>query len=617
MKDTWYTDKDVKHAAGVAFEYAKELDDARENILKNASENLQLYDGRGVLTGNRLSPLKPPADYTSENGLKSVVDTAMSLVARNNPRVVFMTDGGDFSEQMRARGMERFLEGLFEAEGVAIKRRLAVRDGFLTGTGFVRVTPDRKRNRPRFDRIPIDEVLVDEWAARNGNARELLHQTFVDRHALAALFKDKDIIEAIMRASPPDELASEATEKHPASESIIKVIEAYRLPSAPGEGDGKLRTFINGRMIRDEQWTRDEFPFVRYCWTEATLGWYGSSLAEEIAGMQIRIHQENIHFDESMDRLAHPRIYVHQSDVESVKTSFVKGIGHFVSYKMQPPVVENPRVLSPDMVQMHERRFEKMFRLTGVGEMAAFAKKPADIRSAPGLREFNDTQSERFVINIMDAEQMTLELGRHAIEVARQMYVGKGGDPEVYWKSRDAAKRIKWSEVELPRDSYCLSIQAASTLARSPAGRKDMVMDLFGAGLLPPEKALKLLDIPDLEKENDLAMAEERDIDATIEKLEDGKEVAFDPYQNPDMAFMRIRQNYLRIKHLENCPDEVIQAHLRYLDQVDGFLKKRQEAEMQQQMAMMQQQMAAQGAPMAPEEPELSLEEQVLQNSGI
>jgi hypothetical protein len=49
------------------------------------------------------------------NIVQSMIDTVVSKITKNRPKPMFITEGGDFSQQRRAKKLSQFIEGQFDA----------------------------------------------------------------------------------------------------------------------------------------------------------------------------------------------------------------------------------------------------------------------------------------------------------------------------------------------------------------------------------------------------------------------------------------------------------------------------------------------------------------------
>ncbi|RZV98638.1 MAG: hypothetical protein EX266_16880, partial [Rhodobacteraceae bacterium] len=435
------------------------------------------------------------------------------------------------------------MEGVDRANNADAKIRSIVRDGLIAPNGFLKICPDYERGIPRFERVLVDEIYVDEWACRTSPPKEMFQRIYADRRRLAAMFpKHKEMI---LRASAVGLPVSDGSQ--PARDSLVEVIEAYHCPTTRGGDDGVKMIALReggdgGTVLSWEPWTRSEPPFVWFCWTMPTIGFYGTPLMDEITGIQMRLHKDNKRWDAITDRIAFPTTYVPVQDADLMKK--LREGSRIVAYRTAIPETSTPPTLPPDILQRHQYLENQARRLVGLSDFAAFSQKPPDVRSGPGFREVNETQSQRFILQHKQIEDLKLAVARHTIATAREMHTsGRMKDgPSVVWRSRNIAKRIRWSEVDLEADKYVMHTQAVSILSQTVSGRKDMVMEMFNGGLLEPDKARQLLDIPDLEKENQLANAERADIEATIERLEEGEIVIPEPYQNLEMGLTDIKR---------------------------------------------------------------------------
>lgn len=515
-REWWWLDKKIASAS--VFEYTNTLRTLNKDRVERAVMYMDLYDGRAALSGSEIVPQAVPKKYPRENIVKSVVDTAMSLVASSLIRTAVLTRGANFSMQQKARGMEKCLDGLRAQQGGSKLKRTAIRDGMLTGTGILKSVKDYKRRRPSLERVTIDEFLADEQEAKHGVLMEAHQRFYADRFKLMRLYPERqaDIEKANVPTLPDGSRTRKTT--------LVEVCESYRVPTEPGADDGRMGLFVEGveEPLEWNVWKRD-VPYVLYRWSPPTIGLFGVSLLDEVAGIQ----QSNDLFLERLEeilyQLAWPHRNVSQEDMADMEVKLVPGIGNCIPFKSTPSTVDAPRVLPPDLIPFIERRFEKAFRLAGVGEMAAHAKKPPDVRSQPALREITNIESKRFTINIQDGEEFQLAIDRTNIAAMKEMVAEGKGPLKVTWNGGDVVEELDWEKVNLEEDAYQLSIEAASMSSLTPAARKDLASDLFNVGAIDTTKYMKMIGLPDLEAEGNYLLEQTRHCDFIIEQLYLGK----------------------------------------------------------------------------------------------
>lgn len=548
--------------------------------------SMLLYEGRCDFPGvevswrERASRLPRNAKrIVSENVVKSVIDTARSMIASNRPKATFVTDGGNFSTQRRAKLLGKFTEALAHQVGIYETAPLIFRDACIFGFGAVKVFEDD--GKVAVERVIPDEIVVDENECRAAPPRQIHQRKFVDKNVLKGMFPDKaDLIEEAHREDP-----YWTSYRRIANRQVV-VIESWHLPSGEKGDKGRHQISVETGVLLREDYDEDCFPFVFYRWNPAVTGFSGPGLASELMGHQAEINRKNRFVDAAMERIAVPRIYVSPADAK-IRVQLDNKIGNICVVK-QKPIFETPGAIHPEVFNRLEQIKTSAFQFAGISQLSAQAKKPGGLESAVALREYNDIETNRFSIQAQAYEQFFLEVFRKMVRVAAEI----GDGLAVTWNARDLARRIDWSEVELDADTYSMGIEASSIISRTPAGRLQAVIELLQGGLIGPDEGRRLLGHPDLERETDLANAAIEDIEWTIEQLEDeGAEFPTpEPAQALELGLKRVQQNLLRCRALK-APEEVLQRHRDWLELAEFTLNPPPSPE---------EQMAAMAAPPMP-----------------
>ena len=103
----WWTKENQHESAWDAYAHIKENDGGRyvDNL-----RHLRLYGNRDYVG---MLPQSYAESFSQErvtlNVIKSVCDTVSSRIAKNRPRPVFLTSGGNYSTRRRAKLLEKFV----------------------------------------------------------------------------------------------------------------------------------------------------------------------------------------------------------------------------------------------------------------------------------------------------------------------------------------------------------------------------------------------------------------------------------------------------------------------------------------------------------------------------
>lgn len=572
MAKTRWQDAPQGEAHGPIFEYVDTVESAQSDIYQRFLKYAYLYDphnGCGF-TGASFS-MDPWSRVSSmdsqvtENGCASSVDTVTALIARQKTRVRFMTDGGDWKTQRRARHLEWYVEGLMKSLRVHEIAQECFKDAAIFGTALVKVYADG--DKICVERVLVDEIVVDEGECKTAAPRQMHQRKLVDRRVLAAAFPEKR--EEIMLAQSSDTGWSRTkwANYRPLERDQLVVVESWQLPN--GDEPGRHVIAGDGFTVVDEEWAKPWFPFAKMVWSQAPTGYYGIGLIARIAGHQRALNKLNWQVDTQLDKTAVPTTYVRPGDAR-VSTMHVNRAGMFVPIKGDMPQTVVPEAVGGEIFKRMADVKSSMFEESGVSRLAASSLKPAGLESAVAMREYKDSTTERFAIQEQAFERFNLDIAWLAVDVAKEL-----GDsaPDVWYIRGN--KRIRWRDVDM--GEVRVQMEAASSIARTPAGRTQTVIEWAQAGVITQDEARRLLQHPDLERAMSLYTAALEDIERTIDEVLDGEQLVPEPYQNLKMGVWRMQQAYLKAL-ADGAPEEILEAMRAWTVQAAWILNPPQPA---------------------------------------
>ena len=497
------------------------------------------------------------------NCVRSIIDTATALVgARSRPKPAFLTSGGTFRERDRTTRANRLLEAIFrdgKANDVALR---AFRDACIDDVGFVRVFCED--GRVRFERVDALTIAVSAVEGRNEKPRTMYLVDIVDRGMLKARFDAEGSRSALGRAidgtdsvtwdpSDPPEWRDEGAR----SSDVVRVYEAWRLPSCDDGDDGRHVIATENAVLLDEPWKRQRFPIVPFRWASRVSGFWGFSLAEEVAPLQRRISRVVQRIALALDRVAVPRVFV-QKGGNLAAPRLDRTIGQIVEYTGEKPIVDVGVAVGPEMFAHLQWLIQQVYDVSGVSRMGATSQKPAGLDSGAALREYNDLAADRAMAVSRAWESFHVELAQVAVDALAYDDEDDKSTGYIVSESRTETANVKWEDVAMDRDGYVIVAHPTSMLARDFATRKQEVTELVQAGLIEPESARTLLELPDLDRENDIATAPRRIVERSIDRmLRDSVYTAPDPRH--DLAYaVKLSTQTVCLEELNGAnPDDV------------------------------------------------------------
>ncbi len=568
----WWQAKGGKQLADDVFQYVGRLTTEQAYRQDENWKNMRLYGNvEAYALRNygfyKAEPTGVTANRVTLNIVQSMIDTVTSKITKSKPKPTFLTEGGDWEMQRRAKKLTQFVEGQFQATNFYAKRRIGFQNGCIFGTGPLKIFRDG--NDIKVEQTFIDEIILDDAEAVNGEPRQIHQRKKIHRDVLIGMFPDLE--DEIMRVTSTDlsEYASNSTDR---ASQMITVLESWRLPTASKAKNGRRCINIDGLNLLDEKWERDYFPFIWWRWSLRPLGFFGQGLAEQLAGLQLEINKILRTIQISMHLVSVPKIFVEASS-SIVSAHLNNKIGGIIKYKGNLPTEGALGTIPPDLFNHLDRLYARAYEIAGISQMSANAQKPAGLDSGKALREFNDIESERFMTVGQRDEDTVLEASRMFIDCAKEIH-SEFGEYKVKVSSGNAIQIIDWSEVDMDEDKYVMRVFPTSALSSTPSGKLQDVQELLQAGFIGKEDGMKLLDFPDLRQFYNFNNAGVENIERAIELIiDEGRYETPEPYQNLNYGIQKMQQAYLMYK-TNGAPESRLELFRRWIEDAGALISK-------------------------------------------
>lgn len=508
----WYLDKDIaaSHMFGLLSGIQHLQASRRTSYIRYAGlygdQDLWTLMSAGMFG---IRPYENRFNRLNFNVSQSMVDTVVSKHAAAQPRIEVLTEGGNWEQQLRAKATTKFIQGEFERLKIYREAPLALRNALIFGDGYLQFYV-------RDGKICCDIAFpgdfdVDDIEALDGKPRQLFRTKYIAREMLAAEFPE--YVDQIMMATCDDLIPQVGTNLA----DMVKVIEAWHLPSSEDADDGRHAIVISSTCLLWENWNYDCFPFVRCRWRPAMRGYYSQGLVDQLMGLQVEINRIAKRIGLGIHLMGVP-YYLVETGSEVVVEHLSNEVGHVVKYLgTKPEPVTNP-IFAPEVYQYLENLYNKAYAIAGISPLEAQARKPAGLNSEPSMREYADLASERHAFFSMEWQEFFKECAWQVLRCAQEL---KEAGTDVI--SNQAAKHlmqpVKFSDCLLADDDFVFRVQVGSLLPTTTAGKINTINDMANSGLLTPGQALKLLDYPDLEPVIGKIKAQEDFIEMEVYKM--------------------------------------------------------------------------------------------------
>lgn len=556
----WDADKGKAHETLIPT--VREVEDRQSEIHKLNLRQAKLYSNRELMgldwgTQALREVTHEPASMNTENLCASAVDALCSFIGKNRPKATIVTHDGSFEQRRQGELLDRFLYGEFLYHNAWEKLQRMFRDACVFGTGFVRIDIDPTSKELFLERVMPDEIIVDQRECVSGDVPLQMHlRRVVNRHVLLTMYPDAS--EEIGAAK-----SAWLSYRNPSLDYLV-VCESWK--RGP---DGRHVVAIEGATLLDEPYKRERFPFVKFCYDEPLTGFYGRSVVEKAMPYQRRMNRLNWFIEKSQELYAVPRTFVDAAS-QVIRQQFDNEMGRLFYYRGQQPKTEIWPAVSAEIYAERIHVREQCFADLGISQLSAGGKLPSQARldSSKALREVNNIEDERHAPVAQRYEAAALEVAEHLVELAAEAYDGKR---KVVWRNGKVSEEINWSDVNLKRDRYTMVIEASSILNMTPAGRMDQLDEWANKGWITPEEARSMYDHPDLEASMSLTTAAVKNIEWTIEQLENGVVMIPDPLQHLEFGVAKCQMAYLDATRQE-APEDVLENMRTWIELANQIL---------------------------------------------
>jgi len=143
--------------------------------------------------GGRNSSNQNSSNRVALNVIQSVIDTCSAKIAKDQPKMTFVTTGSDdYFLKLRANKLTKYMGGLCKQSGLYKNAESVFRDACVVGTGYIKVFEENDRIKTEW--CAIGEIVVDEMDGLYQKPKSMHQIRFYSRDVLRSKFPDKSKI---------------------------------------------------------------------------------------------------------------------------------------------------------------------------------------------------------------------------------------------------------------------------------------------------------------------------------------------------------------------------------------------------------------------------------------
>lgn len=572
-RDWWNCDG--KAAAGAIRSTTEILQKSQTQRMQQQVISSRLYgniamSGAAGATYSRLMTAKNAVrERVTYNVVQEVIDTLVARVGETKPRPYFLTSGGSYKQQRKAKKLNQYVEGVFYEERVYDIGLEAFRDAAIWGDGFVFVFG--RAGKVRCERVWSSELWVDEVEAQYGFPRNMHRLKVVDRDELAGWFPDaKALIEKATKAVDQPGYTTSTSD-------MVTVAESWHLGTKDEDGKmfgGKHAVTLvstGDMLVEPEEWPHDFFPFARMSWCKRPVGYWSQGLAEQAQGDQIELNKQLWLIQRSMHMAGTPKVFL-KNGSKVVKEHINNEVGAIINYTGEPPVFMVAEPIHPSFFANTANTIERVRNRAGVSQLSTGGKKPAGLNSGAAIREFEDVESDRHRSISRANDNLYLQIAGLVIATAGEMAEsgkldivrapGKLDFATIDWK-----KDIK----SVKADEFVMQCFPVSRLPRDPSGRLSTIQEYIQAGMISPRQGRRALDFADIDSIESLANAQEDMLTKVFDAIiDDGVYQPPEPSDDLALAKEMVLEYIQRYRQL-GLEDEKLDMLRTFNSQIDAL----------------------------------------------
>lgn len=542
------------------------------------------YVGFGPFQYTRTNAEALPENRVKLNVIGSMVDTVAAKISKMAPKVSVLTSGGDFQVQSQSRYLQKFIGGVFYENKVHPLHRGMFKDSLVFDIGILKHFI--RNRRIVTERVLPTEFYVDTADAMYGDPCAVYHVKYVSKEQLMNEYPEKEA--GILMSAGSFNVARNMVSLDEEREFCI-VVEAWHKDT--GDGDGIHTICTDKVQLIKEPYKKDYFPFTFQRWTKPLVGFYGQSLADRLMGNQIeinkmlRIIQRSFHLGSAF------KVFLEYGSRVS-KDHLNNDIGSIIYFSGQPPIFTAPQVVHPEYFRHLEWLVKSCYEEAGVSQLSASSKMPEGIDQGSGkaLREYNDIETERFVLQGQEHEASYLRTAEIYVDLARDIK-----NYPVVAESKRFVEEINFRDIKLKDNEFIMQMFPTSMLPQTPTGRLAYVRELMQDGFVDQNFALSLLEFPDIEGYVGLKTAPLDDIMYTLERiLYHGEFLTPEPFQNLELGLSIFQNAYLKARK-DKVPDDRLELLRRWITSAQAMKDQQVTPPPQQPMIPAGEQLRAKG----------------------
>lgn len=507
-------------------------------------QNLELFEGHHFAgySAHAYAEIQDSDTYLGQRLrlIRSAVASAVAnIYAPQKPKAQFQTMGATWATRRKAYRLDKVCEGITnqrQGRWVNVWAMMidAAAEAVLQGTAVIMVVANHAAKRIEHELIPCCDVYTDPVEGRRPRNWFMRRPVTVDA-ALEQYGTTEAARKAIATAPPYEWYGERRQMTRPRATKVVQIEYAWKLPDGKDK-PGTWAIVCNGETLDGGDWTAPAPPLVLLQWEPHRDGVWAGGVADEGGPMSRECDDLDLRLLQRERIAAGNKGFYERDSVKPDDLAPNDAINWIAVEKgAMMPDIQTPAPFNPMELDYLKWRVTMFWDAIGISQVSAAARREQGVSSGVAIRTLNDTKAGRQLVKAQRYEQAFVDLAHQYIWRLRELADEYGKDFSV-WSGKKLLREIKWEDADVEDDAFSISVAPASALPHDPAGRQEMVQDLYKGGLISQETAKQLMGWPDFDAELNVENAESEYIDMLIERYLDAEQdnwTALD-YQPPE-----------------------------------------------------------------------------------
>jgi hypothetical protein len=545
---------------------------------KHYTQTVATASATGMVTSRMYEPPAPPWRVRLvSNKVRTFLRKEQAKLTKEMPMGFVVPQSSDDEDILAAQAGDNLAEFFWREQDLMMHLRRAVFWLSLTGTGFLK---DGYDENARFDTVQKGDVFCDRVSPFHIFVPDVQEEDLENQpHIIHACAKSPDAVKRMYGVDVrPDSSGTDMVEdkflsalgiKESSSKTQVYIKEMWLKPCNMLQNGGVI-IFTQEQIVKVlDGWPyqHGQYPFSKFD-LMPTGRFYSESSMVDLIPLQKEYNRTRSQLVEAKNRMAKPQLLAPRGSVDPNKITSEPGLVIQYTPGFQPPT---PLALSTIPQYVLEELNRTYSDMEDISSQHAISRggTPAGVHAATAISYLQEQDDSVLSASISSIEDGVERITRHWLSYVTQFWdsqrqiqvAGENGAYEMFMLDKNSLGA---------NTNY--QVQAGSATPRSIAAKQAFIMELYKMGLVPPDKALRYLQMSETGK-----MYEELQIDARQAQRENVKmsqgdqTITVNTWDN-HIAHVMEHDNYRKRQSYETLPPEVQALFEQHVEHHKAFI---------------------------------------------